>query len=101
MKRSRVFQLANANAPAVLKILIDLKKKLCQIASSNKFRKAGNRGNTMHSRMWYKGRILFWVKQKTSEHLLMAHKVRLRLTMGRTTTEMHLTYLEERIGRAC
>ena len=55
----------------------------------------------MHSRMWYKGKILFWVKQKTKEHLLTAHKVRLRLTMGRTTAEMHLTYLEERIGRVC
>ena len=55
----------------------------------------------MHSRMWYKGKILFWVKQKTKEHLLMAHKVRLRLTMGRPTAEMLLTYLEERIGRVC
>ena len=51
MKRVRVFQFANANVPAVLKILVDLKKKMCQIASRNKFRKIGNRGNTMHSRM--------------------------------------------------
>ena len=74
---------------------------MCQIASRNKVRKAGKRGNAMHSRMWYKGKILFWVKQKTKEHLLMAHKVRLRLTMGRPAAEMLLTYLEERIGRVC
>lgn len=101
MKRGTVLQVANANVPTILSILIDLRKKMCQITSRNKVRKAGNRGNAMHSRMWYKGRILFWVKQKNRERLLMANKVRLILAMGRTKIEMDLTYLEERIGRVC